>query len=540
MRSTVRRAALAWVLMAAVSAGCATTEADIDHWKRTQRGPGKITAVLVSNRFAQPLRVRAARALVEMRHPNANGLELLVQAMNSMPGPDREAIIHDLSEWVRAEMRGAAQQGSSAQGPSEMMIKAKDAAYLMLRFAAPADRTELSRALMDWLMTDLNSRALAGQYTGEQIVTAVGASAVERLAQGITADRDSIAVSGQIATLINSVGTDAGKDLAAGRLVTVLREVLGPAGEGRLRGIATELLRHNNTEATDARVAAGVTQLRGQFLTVLMDALRTLNRPEGTRYLIELAGSPVVSLEQRKLALTAVAGQVRAENAAALLAIANSTGPNVDVDLRGIAVDRVGETRDRGAVAALYTLWESVNGGLANQEFTLRWKAGEALIKLGGPEGIAEFARRLTVQRPATAQPPPRGAPAGTPGVAAFEGYTLAEMRGYAAAIGDFSPAPVAAMRGFLTSPSVEVRSLTLFFLALRGEASDATAIAGLRADTTAIRGIGWEVDHLTNLGAVARRAHRDLLSRLSMPADPVDSPPEPAAPAAPAPAAGH
>src|SRR4051794_18789206 len=141
MRSSVLRVALTAIL--ALLVGCGVTDADIDHWKRTQRGPNKITAVLIGTRYTRPLRVHAARALIEMRHPNANGLELLTQAMAAMPPADREEIIHDLLDSLRSQMRGAEQQ-ATASGPAEPQIRAKDAAYLLLRFASPADRQELS------------------------------------------------------------------------------------------------------------------------------------------------------------------------------------------------------------------------------------------------------------------------------------------------------------------------------------------------------------------------------------------------------------
>ena len=59
-----RAAALAGLMY--VAAGCGVNDDNIEHWKHTQRGPRKIMTVLVGTNYPQPLRVHAARALVEM------------------------------------------------------------------------------------------------------------------------------------------------------------------------------------------------------------------------------------------------------------------------------------------------------------------------------------------------------------------------------------------------------------------------------------------------------------------------------------------
>src|SRR5207253_2663198 len=83
----------------------------------------------------------------------------------------------------------------------------------------------------------------------------------------------------------------------------------------------------------------------------------------------------------------------------------------------GRPTDRLGETRDPAAIAPILTIFDNTNGGTANDEYTLRWKAGEAVLKLGGASFIPTFAQHLTATRPA-----------------AFTGYTFAEINGEASA----------------------------------------------------------------------------------------------------------
>lgn len=505
MRTSAMRAALAAILLTA--AGCGVSENDIDHWKRTVRGPGKITAVLLSQKYPRPLRVRAAQALIEMRHPNANGLELLSQALGAMSAEDRQAIIHDLIEPLKQAMRGEGQQ-QTVQGPTEPMIRAKDAAYMILPHATGADREEIARAMITWVMADLNTRALAGQFTAEQLVQAVGASAGEIVVNSITADGDNVRVMNNIAQLVNALGSDQWKDTAARKMIAVCDELESPAATPRLRQAAEQLLRQSaprNATIEPARIDRAADTLRGQYISIVHQALSTLNRPIGTQYFIRVASNAQAPLERRKIALSTIQGHVSRENAAALLAIATNATPPNDVELRGLAVDRLGETQDTSVLPQLWTLFDTTNGGEANSEYLLRWKTGEAILKLGGASIIPTFVQHLAATRAVA-----RGAPA-------FEGYTYSEINGYAVAIGDFAPPPRAVMREHLANSNVYVRAMALLFLGIKGEAADAARIEALQNDTTPISGPGWSEQNLANLGAVARRA-REALRRVLTP----------------------
>ncbi|MBL8678302.1 MAG: hypothetical protein JNK05_04010 [Myxococcales bacterium] len=513
MRTSAMRAAMAAILLTA--AGCGVSEADINHWKRTVRGPGKITAVLLGQKYPRALRVRAARALIEMKHPNANGLELLNQALTVMPREDREAIIHDLLEPLRQQMRGQGQQ--TAAGPTEQMIRAKDAAYVLLRHSADADRRELASELVQWVMADLNSRALAGSYTAEQVVQAVGAQAGEMIVQAINGNEDTVRVMNNIAGLIQTVGSDPVKDSAVRRMVTVCDEISGPASNARLRQAAERMLRQGAAAGTTidaARIDRATDRLRDGLLAIMHQALAALNRPAGTAYFIRLASTNGPPIERRKAALSAIQGHVARDDAAQLLTIATSTTIGSDIELRGLAVDRIGETQNSSILPQLWQIFDTTNGGEANSEYVLRWKVGEAILKLGGAPIIPTFVQHLAATR-ATAR-----------GQAAFEGYTFREINGYAVAIGDFAPPPRDVMRQQLTHANVHIRAMALLFLGAKGDATDAARIEALQTETNPIAGPGWSAEQLTTLGPVARRAREALRRALN---------PGPAAATAPA-----
>jgi len=521
MRSIGRKAAIT-AAMVLVLTGCNVTDADIEHWKHTQRGPGKITTVLVEGRYEQSMRVHAARALIEMKHPNANGLELLQGAFSRMAATEREPIIHALVPELQSML--TPQGAASAQGPTEQQIKAKDAAYVILRgegrvsFAGVEDRTTLTNMVLDWVLGDFNSRALAGSYTAEQLVQAIGPSSVERLTAAVRLEQNAIPVVVEVAKLINGIATPAGKQAAVTRVVSVAQEVEGPAGAPRLSQIAEALLRAANRPTDAASVARAADQLRGQYLTVLFEAIRTLGQPNGTEYLLSVASNAAAPLDRRKMALTAMAGTVTATHTQRLLAIATcgqapaaadpahhghdpappaAPATPCDVDLRGLAVDRVGETRDRAVLPQLFGLFDTANGGAADQGFMYRWKLGEAVIKLGGPTVIPEFMQHL-----------------GAPRAAPFAGFTFAEINGEAQAIGDLTPPPRAAMRGYLTpNNAVPVRVLAMMFLGVRGEQQDVATLQTYAADPAPVTGVGWDEPQLrlTTVGAVAQRTRTTL-----------------------------
>lgn len=512
-----RVAVLVTILLALV--GCSVDDAQIERWKHTQRGPRKITTVLVEARYPTALRVHAARALIEMRHPNASGLDLLQAGMGSMAEADRETVVHALLPELQNMMTTAAPNpagGSATQGPTDGQIRAKDAAYILLRgdgrnaFTNAEDRAALSAAVLDWILVDFNTRALAGAYTAEQIVQAVGPSAAERLTAAIQFTDNAIPVALQVSQLIKQVGTPAGRQGAAARVVEVASEVSSPQATDRLKASARARLQGANREITEQEVTRSAEFLRERYLVLLFQALQALEQPNGTEYLLRVAGTATAPVERRKNALAAVAGQMTSANVQALFAIATCEpqvpGPGVnvtcDLDLRNVAVDRLGETRDRSILPRLYQMFDAANGGARDNSFTLRWKLGEAILKLGGQGTLAEFMQHLSAPRPS-----------------GFAGYTFSELNGEAQALGDLTPPPRDALRAYVTpTNNVNVRVLAMLFLGIKGEARDVATLQQYASETaTAVPGEGWGdfTPPLTNVGAVAARARDGLQNAL-------------------------
>lgn len=511
MRKSVRGVATLAAVWLAL-AGCSVSDGDIEHWKHTQRGPRKITTILVEARYPQPLRVRAARALIEMRqHPNANGLDLLRGGLQSMAASDREPIVHELLPELQTMMNtGGNDGGTTTSGPSENQIRAKDAAYVLLlgdghnSFASTADRAALANQLLDWVLTDFNQRALAGSYTAEQIVNAIGPTAADRLTQAINSSDQMMPVVVDITRLINGVATPSGKTAATERLVAVARELDSQPMTQRLDAMARTRLTAAGRPVTPESVNRTVEFFRNTYFMVLFEAIKILGQPGGTTYLLQYASTGNGPLDRRKAALTAVTNAVNASHTATLLTIARCTpapGPNpgCDVELRGIAVDRIGETHDRTVVPTLFQLFDENNGTTADQGYVVRWKLGESILRLGGATILPEFMQHLGRDRGA-----------------GFAGFTFVEINGEAQAIGDMNPAPRDAMRGYVVSTNpLPVRALAMMFLGIKGEQRDLDTLQGMTTEATPVTGEGWSDAQLTTIGAVARRAREGLQSTL-------------------------
>jgi len=255
---------------------------------------------------------------------------------------------------------------------------------------------------------------------------------------------------------------------------------------------------------TEPRIVSSIEALRGQYLTVLFEAIKTLAQPNGTEYLLAVARDAAAPIERRRSALAAMTGAVGAANIPALLEIYNAcpagaTGPQCDVELRGLAVDRLGDTRSRESIPALFTLFDQANGAAADQGFTLRWKLGEAIIRLGGSGVVPDFMTHLAM---------PRSAP--------FMGYTFAEINGEAQALGDISPPPRAALRAYTAATNPQpVRLLAMLFLGIKGEAQDIALLQSFAGDTTPVVGEAWSGDNPSTVGAVATRSKDNLQNAL-------------------------
>ena len=194
-------------VLALTTGGCEATAEDIERWKGTQRGPAKITSVIVDDRYSDDLRAQAAVALVEIVHwDNFNA------AFQRLPEPQRQAVIHAMVPRLR-EMyeRGAAE--ATEEGPTDPQVNAKDAMIAVYAWAAPADQEAMREPLLDWLTADFNAHYLPGRESIGGMAEKIGAPAALALAKTLTPEN--VIVADKITELVARLGGDDAKLIAS-------------------------------------------------------------------------------------------------------------------------------------------------------------------------------------------------------------------------------------------------------------------------------------------------------------------------------------
>jgi hypothetical protein len=205
--------------------GCKVTTEDIEEWKGTIKGPGKIVAVLLSDNYDLELRTRAAVALVEMA-PRTQPEQLdpvaeLQRAITRLDAETRTQIIDQMVPDLERLMRGGEAAPSNERlGPPAEQVRAKDAAFLLIQHAQGPTRERLMRAVVGWYVEDFAGRNLAGNYSAEQIVRALGAPAAEQLVGALTSETAPPALV-KVSELVSALGSPETKTAAGARLVEI-------------------------------------------------------------------------------------------------------------------------------------------------------------------------------------------------------------------------------------------------------------------------------------------------------------------------------
>lgn len=472
------------------SAGCKVGEADVDTWKGTVKGPGKMVAVLQADKYDLDLRAYAALGLVDMERHDVDGVAELLNAMEKLDGATRDRIIQtlipNLIKLMQATPAGAP---ASAEGPPARQIRAKDAAFALVTYANPDSRKALTDAVMHWYTADFNGRSLSGNYSAEQVVRALGSAAARNLVDALNAQLPQQALV-KLAELIGQVGDADAKQRAAQKLVAIEAEMRGPEFLKWLTGQINQQLAGQG--AVDAqRIEKAAKLNREKFIDdgVIPAMAQVADQPEVAARLLAIAGDKEgSSTERRTRALQALQGKVHEDQLHQLLALA--LDPSAPVSVQDYAFDRVGDIRSPKAIAPM---WPLVQDGEKQRQ---RWRAGELVLAIGGPTVLSEFFSKL-----------PTGSDVK---------YEPEELEGYAARLGQMTPLPVSVAAAQLSSPNWWGRVIALCFFQRKGTDADIPMLSRLLSDNASVKGKNWESG--TTVGKVAKQAIDGLRERLGKP----------------------
>ncbi len=505
-------------LLCLATAGCKVTREDIDYWTGTQKGPGKIVAVLLADKYEDDLRAYAGLALVRMEpRPQTetaeaiDGVSELQAAVRQLPEETRTRLVDLMAPSLIEMMRGQdAPQASSGEeeGVPRRQVRAKDAAFLLIPYAGAERRRELTEAVVDWFVVDFNARSLEGNYTAEQVVRQLGAVAAARLVNALNARLPQQALV-KLAELIASLGDDDTKQRAAARLVEIEREMEGQEFFDWLKERLREQLRQQmeqgqraQGEIDEERITAAASLNRENFIN--LGALPAMKHLNGQRVvqdrLLEIARQPVgeepVSA-RRVVALRALEGGTRPDQVDAFLDIA-LTDATAKIPVRSLggaraddyAFDRILDARATSAIPRLWPVFDST------EDVRLRRRVGALILALGGNAVVQEFFAHLT-----------------------DPSYEQAELYNYGQHMSQMRPPPTEFLTAQLTAREWHRRVIALYFWQERATAADIPRITALEGDTAPTVGAAtpsdWrEQDTVGKVAQAVAQAVRDRLQR--------------------------
>ncbi len=461
-------------LCLALASGCKVTNDDIDYWMGTIKGPGKIVAVLLADKYEDDLRVYAGLALVRMEpREDVDGVSELQAAVRRLDEETRTRVVGQMVPGLIEMMRGGDVEqagGEDSEGVPARQVRAKDAAFLLIPYAGEQHRTELTDAVVDWFTVDFNGRSLAGNYSAEQVVRQLGAPAASRLVGALNARLPQQALV-KLAELISTLGDDETKDRAAERLVEIEREMEGAEYLDWLKTSLREQLRSQNREVEENRIEIAAALNRENFITLgALPAMKHLNDQRAVQdRLLEIARATAVEgvgaeavQSRRTKALQAMEGGVRPDQVDPLLDMALNAETAIEV--RDYAFDRIADSR---AASAVTRLWPTFN---ETEDWRVRWRVGSLILTLGGNDVVQQFLTSLDA-----------------------EAYAREELYGYGERLSQLRPPPADLMNAQLRASEWYRRVIALYYWERRAEDGDIARIRALASDSAATNGEHWE-----------------------------------------------
>ncbi|MEO8212882.1 MAG: hypothetical protein ABI560_06805 [Myxococcales bacterium] len=205
----IRRAVLLSLLAVVCSSpfGCSKPSSDnIQLWKTTEKGPGKLAEALRDRGTDPKLRAEAAVALVDI-----GKAEEVDAALATIPASERWDTFKNLIPLYVTSM------AETKDAAPEKSLAFRDALFSLRPLASAADQARIDAALLPGIEQQLRSgRVRNGRHSVEKILTAVGPPAGVLLARLLN---EPILGYAAVAELLAKVGDDASRQKGAASLV---------------------------------------------------------------------------------------------------------------------------------------------------------------------------------------------------------------------------------------------------------------------------------------------------------------------------------
>lgn len=463
---------VATALAAFAMSGCRVSDDDVHRWENTARGPDKLAAVLLHDKYDVPLRVEAAVSLIRMkpRQGRRIGIGIVVDTLaQSLVTPEaRQQIIAKLVPEIIAELKKPPPVGQVGQAsPPDGSYPYKDAAYALLnaeRTVIIADqglKESLKQALIDWAMADFEHRLenRTQLYGMEQLLRYLGAPSVVGLPKLMTRDARHL---DQMAALISELADAKTKDAASAGLVAIATYVTS----NEWIKIKTPELQTANAasrlEPKPDQFKAQLAQYQEEDLFRVFGALKKVGGRPAVDFCLGFAAQKDQSEKRRSAALAALEGRLdrnNPEDVRRILQIASTDAPDVVLDG---AFRRIGEMpRDR-VVDDLYKLFK------IDTKWKIRRAAAMTLLQMSTVKHVDEFMGKL-----------PEGA---------AKGFSMGEAFTYGAAFKDLKDGdPLAAIKKWFTTGSPAARTSAIAYYYTYGTSADLPTLQPLEGDKDSV-----------------------------------------------------
>jgi hypothetical protein len=341
-----------------------------------------------------------------------------------------------------------------------------------------------------WYMEDFNGRSLAGNYSAEQVVRALGPAAAKELVKGMKARMPAAALV-KMAQLIGSVADAQARKDAGAKLIAITDEMESKDFLAWVKQTVKEQAERQGAKLDAKKLEQAAELNRDNFINDgAVPAMKWLGDvPTVKKRLLHIAATPLAGdngTTRRTHALMALEGKVDSGDLPQILALALSKDNPTTV--RDYAFDRVGDIRSPEALPELVKLVGS------NEDPRLRWRAGELMLAIGGAGVVSDFFNRL----PSSGDYPPE------------------ELEGYATRLGQIAPAPTEQLKAQLGSSNWYAKVIAVRYFERKGGADDIKRISGLSGDNASVKGPRW--GKAKTVGDVASEAATAAKQRLGEP----------------------
>ena len=381
-----------------MSAGCRTTDKDIERWATTKNGPTKLVAVLVHDKYEPELRVDAALTLVSMKPRGGRrvGIDLFTQSLGELPPEERKDLLTGVIPGLLKEIAADPPTPKpTGELPADSTIPFKDAAFALLHWEGKGlvqdlkQQALLKKGLIAWAMKDFSRRMDApGQKVGmQQMLRELGAESVAGLPRFIKPEAPKVA---RIAVLISEIGDVKTKVIASKQLVAVAKQVNSDAWLSEKSPVLKKANKESGLKVDDKRFALQLAQYQEEEMMRTFSSMKRIGQTPAVDYLLAFASDTKQQEKQRAGALAALEGNIGKKTKRQIKSVISLAAEDDTPDVvRGLALRRVGEMPRDLVIQDLYKLF-------SNDNWKVRWLTAELVLKMSKTEHVREFMTRLS------------------------------------------------------------------------------------------------------------------------------------------------